>query len=565
MSTTLPVRETVTPLALPPGVDLAAFNTFIRAVTDIVGADNVRVITSLDQIDDGSYEAPTHTHDPHHIVDQDYFMASAVVAPRNVADVQAIVKLANPLSLPLWPISIGRNSGYGGAGPRVRGSLVLNMGQNMNKILEVNVEGAYCLVEPGVTFMDMHEYLVKNNLRDKLWIDVPDLGGGSILGNTLERGVGYTPYGDHFMMHSGMEIVLPNGELMRTGMGALPDPRKPETMGLKPEDQPWNSSAQLFPYGFGPYVDGLFTQSNLGICTKMGMWLFPNPGGYQSYLVTIPRDEDLKLAVDIIRPLRLAMVLQNVPTIRHITMDAAVMAPKSAYTNDTDKVLGDEELDAIAEKLNLGRWNFYGAIYGPEPVRQALWGAIQGAFSAIPGAKFFLKDDTPEGSVLRIRDLTMQGIPTFDELRWVSWLPNGAHLFFSPIAPVQGEDAMAQYEITRRRCEEAKLDFIGTFTIGMREMHHIVCIVFNKRDEDQKRRAHWLIRTLIDDCAARGWGEYRTHLAVMDQIMGTYNWNNGSFLRFNELIKNAVDPNGIMAPGKSGVWPKQYKKEEHVL
>lgn len=47
----------------------------------------------------------------------------------------------------------------------------------------------------GVTFQDMHDYLVANNLRDKLWIDVPDLGGGSILGNTTERGVGYTPYG----------------------------------------------------------------------------------------------------------------------------------------------------------------------------------------------------------------------------------------------------------------------------------------------------------------------------------------------------------------------------------
>jgi hypothetical protein len=32
--------------------------------------------------------------------------------------------------------------------------------------------------------------LVENNLRDKLWIDVPDLGGGSVIGNTVERGVG---------------------------------------------------------------------------------------------------------------------------------------------------------------------------------------------------------------------------------------------------------------------------------------------------------------------------------------------------------------------------------------
>jgi hypothetical protein len=37
---------------------------------------------------------------------------------------------------------------------------------------------------------DLHNYLVENNLRDKLWIDVPDLGGGSVIGNTIERGVG---------------------------------------------------------------------------------------------------------------------------------------------------------------------------------------------------------------------------------------------------------------------------------------------------------------------------------------------------------------------------------------
>lgn len=38
-------------------------------------------------------------------------------------------------------------------------------------------------------YSDLHNYLVENNLRDKLWIDVPDLGGGSVIGNTIERGV----------------------------------------------------------------------------------------------------------------------------------------------------------------------------------------------------------------------------------------------------------------------------------------------------------------------------------------------------------------------------------------
>ena len=44
--------------------------------------------------------------------------------------------------------------------------------------------------ESDPRYSDLHNYLVENNLRDKLWIDVPDLGGGSVIGNTIERGVG---------------------------------------------------------------------------------------------------------------------------------------------------------------------------------------------------------------------------------------------------------------------------------------------------------------------------------------------------------------------------------------
>lgn len=93
------------------------------------------------------------------------------------------------------------------------------MGKNMSKILEVNVDGVYCLVElgmyivyccwnflmywidyenVGVIFFDMYEYFVKNNFRDKLWVDVLDFGGGLILGNILDCGVGYILYGGVF-------------------------------------------------------------------------------------------------------------------------------------------------------------------------------------------------------------------------------------------------------------------------------------------------------------------------------------------------------------------------------
>lgn len=43
------------------------------------------------------------------------------------------------------------------------------------------------------------------------------------------------------------------------------------------------------------------------------------------YLITFPKDNDLHAALEIIRPLRTGMVLQNVPTMRHILLDAAVM------------------------------------------------------------------------------------------------------------------------------------------------------------------------------------------------------------------------------------------------
>ncbi len=94
---------------------------------------------------------------------------------------------------------------------------------------------------------------------------------------------------EHFAAQCGMEVVLANGDLMRTGMGALPNSKT------------W----QQYKYGFGPYIDGIFSQSNFGVVTKMGVWLMPEPEAYLAGTVTVPKHDDLVPLVDIVARLKI--------------------------------------------------------------------------------------------------------------------------------------------------------------------------------------------------------------------------------------------------------------------
>lgn len=129
-----------------------------------------------------------NTHDAYHVVDQEEMVASAITYPSSTSEVQTIVKWANEYTIPIWPISMGRNIGYGGAAPRVPGSVVVDLGRKMNKVLKIDGNNATCMVEPGVSYFKLYEEIQKTGLP--LWIDTPDLGGGSVLGNAIDRGVG---------------------------------------------------------------------------------------------------------------------------------------------------------------------------------------------------------------------------------------------------------------------------------------------------------------------------------------------------------------------------------------
>ncbi len=165
------------PLILPPGISKDKFAAYLDAARATVGADNVEVVAGAHQFTKDDYMDPAKEHDMYPVFDKDYFVSSAVVAPRNVQEVQALMRISNEHKVPVWPFSIGRNIGYGGAAPRVPGSVGIDMGKHMNRVLEVNEDDAYCLLEPGVTFQGLYDHLVSKGLEDKLWIDMPDLGG----------------------------------------------------------------------------------------------------------------------------------------------------------------------------------------------------------------------------------------------------------------------------------------------------------------------------------------------------------------------------------------------------
>lgn len=471
---------------------------------------------------------------------------SAVVSPADVEQVQAVVRIANEHGIPLMPISTGKNNGYGGASPRLAGSVVVNTGARMNRILEVNEKYGYALVEPGVTYFDLYDHLEEH--APSLMLDCPDLGWGSVVGNTLDRGVGYTPYGDHLMWQTGLEVVLPQGEVMRTGMGAVPD----------------SNTWQLFPYGFGPFPDGLFTQSNLGVVTKMGIALMQRPPASATYLITFENESDLEQIVDTMLPLRINMApIQNVPVIRNIILDAAAVSKRSEWY-DGDGPLPAEAIERMKSELDLGYWNFYGTVYGPPPMIEMYLGMIKEAFLQVPGARFFTHEDRNDPAdrgahVLHDRHKINNGRPSLEELAVLDFVPNGGHIGFSPVSAPEGKDAMRQAAMVKARADEYVKDYAAQFIIGLREMHHICLFLYDTHDADARQETLDLTRLLIKEAAAEGYGEYRTHNALMDDVMATFDWNDGALLKFHESIKDALDPNGVIAPGKSGVWPAKYR------
>ncbi|KAH7147151.1 vanillyl-alcohol oxidase [Dactylonectria estremocensis] len=529
---------------IPSGYSRPRFNRAIESLRTLIGPENVELNNK--PLDDGWYLEHPNTHDAFHLVEQEEMVSAATVYPASTEEVVHIVRWANKFEIPIYAISMGRNLGYGGAAARVRGSVIVDLGKRMTKILDINPDTCTCLLEPGVSFYALYEEIQRRG-HHHLWVDVPDLGGGSVLGNTVDRGVGYTPYGNHFECHSGMEVVLPTGDVIRTGMGALPG----------------NNTWQIFPYGFGPYADGIFTQSNFGIVTKIGMTLMPNPGGSEGFMCTFKEEEDLAQIIEVVRPLRIRNILENVAQLKHVIQEVALLGKPRTHWYQGKGQIPLKRLREIASTLPCGdcSWVYYGNVYGPKKNRDEKLKMIRDAFETVPGARWIPRDSLPKDHYMFSREKIASGIPEFEELRWLNWHKNGSHVFFSPVSAPRGEDAMKLFNIAKKWHDECDLDSFPACCIGLREMYVIVNMVYDRGDPVSKDNAYRCMRGMIKDAAEAGFGEYRTHLLLSDQVAGTYSWNNNALMKFHESIKDTLDPNGILAPGRNGIWPKKYRNK----
>lgn len=485
----------------------------------------------------------------------DELVASAAVAPDTVEQVQAIVRIANEHKVPLYPISTGKNLGYGGSAPNLRGSVVVDL-KRMNRILEVDDRRGFALVEPGVAYFDLYRHIEEKKL--KVWIDCPDPGWGSLVGNALDHGVGYTfgAFRDHFGSHCGMEVVLPNGEVMRTGMGALPGA----------------SSWQDYKYGFGPYVDGLFGQGNYGIVTKMGFWLMPEPEAYRSGLVSVARRKDLIALVDQVNYLEhIGLIGQpnyGSPLGMSMRTDAELRAlvgrPQGA---------SDDDLDRHGAAKGVPSWTVELQFYGPARTVDANWEyAKERIGAAIPGATF--KDEETyrfplnEQQKAAVQHKVALGIPnmaifSIGARTELNPTPTDGHLWFAPVIPKTGEAVLESQRVMAAVYAKHGLNMGGIFqtpsTWIFRNFVMIVGFPISRSNQEVNAKSMAAFREVVQVAAEHGWAEYRSPPVFADAVMDTYSFNDHALRRFCEQLKDAVDPNGIIAAGRGGIWPKHLR------
>jgi 4-cresol dehydrogenase (hydroxylating) len=486
-----------------------------------------------------------------------------ILRPGSTEEVQACVQVAARYRVPLYTVSTGHNWGYGSSVPATPGNVLVDLGR-MNRIVAYDDDLGYVTVEPGVTQRQLFDYLSARGSR--YWMDAtgasPDC---SLIGNTLERGFGHTPYGDHAANACAFEVVLGDGTRIETGLGRFDG----------------CAATPVYRWGLGPVLDGLFTQSNFGIVTRMTIWLMPAPERFEAFFFRCDEGHSLGGVVDAMRPLRMNGTLRSAS---HIGNDYKVLNGLSQYPWDRTggaTPLQPSLMAQMRRELRIGVWNGSGGLYGTKAqvaeARRLLRQALRGKVAQLQ----FINDRTlrlaerfaaPYGRVtgwnlsealelLRPVYGLMRGQPTSATMASAYWrkrTPPPADpdpdrdrcglLWCAPVAPLEGRHAEHMAGICIGTLLAHGFEpMLSLTTVTDRALTCVVSIAYDRDVPGEDGRASACYDELVATLAAHGYRSYRR---------GVHPHGRDAPTPYDEVVrrlKKALDPSGVLAPGRYGI------------
>jgi len=531
-------------------------SVLIEELVRILGADGV--VSEADAI-----ERVTRTCLPFHA------LASVVVYPSTAQQVQSVVQAALTANVPIWPVSTGKNFGYGEKTAVYDAGITMVL-ERMNRILHVDEQLGYAVIEPGVTYKRLNDHLKQTGSR--LWADTAGTTQhASVMGNALDKGRGLTPMADHFGCLCGMDVVLPDGSLLETGGGPTGN----------------NAVRHTYKWGVGPYLDGLFTQSNLGIVVKAGIWLMPAPEKFDfaAFEYKAP-PEKLGAFIDDLRELVMARAIRAHP---HLANDFAMMCILAQYPYDKlggRRHLSDEAAAAWRHQHGVARWTFGCGLYGSsEEVRyqKRMIRKVLGRYGLVQFIGAAVRDDwygrliravapvvnrwlgkSPEFTDVMVPAIDLfRGIPTDEFVRQayfkshqkkpdsdVDPARDGCGLvWIGPVVPFTSGHVMKALSVTKQIFDKHEFDFfVEVIVESARSVILLVGVFYDKRDAADSARALAWYHEAREAYVDHGYPPYRATSMSMASALDA----NPQAKAFVASLKQAVDPHNLIAPGRYG-------------
>ena len=454
-------------------------------------------------------------------------MPVARLHPADTRQISAVVRVAAMHRIALYPISRGRNWGWGDACPPTEGQVLLDL-SDLDQIVEINEELGYVVLQPGVTQGQLVDALARTN--SDWWLDCTAAGPStSVLGNILERGITRE---ERIALVSGMEVVLADGTVVHTGYGHFPASRV----------------THVSRWGIGPAIDGLFSQSNLGIVTELGLWLQPKPAHAITGYYTVP-DDALETAIDTLRPFRIRGIMGGQP---------AFLTPNGLW-------FGIVTLQGSAQVVTAHREELEAAL---APAAKIVFPSVEAASDAAMRTALLEQLGLPLVSFFdeRLRQNDPLAAPELspEELLMYVGGPNVQHLtkppsstdpldhnygfyFLWPTCPALGREVRALANLVRSVLTEYAFPPLLTFRFMTgRSIVLVVRVVFDRKSEERSDAARACHAAILDATIRAGYLPARVGLDGMQHLDPT----GSSYWQLVRRLKELLDPHQILAPGR---------------